>query len=139
VKTRGLAKLLKFSKQLQSLPQAVRQTEEAIMRDWLKKARDGFDNETDPYRRRWAKRVHATTSLPVLTGPRKRLRNLKLARTAGHGWKITSAGKEYLKFHQKGTSRMVARRIFPDAGRLPREWRSAAQRIYRQKLREHFG
>lgn len=138
MKVKGLAALLGFQKKLEQLPRAVRQTEEAIMRAWLDRARKGFDAETNPYGARWRPRVNSGTSRPVLTGPRKKLRQLKLVRTTGHGWKITSAGKSYLKFHQKGTKRMVARKVFPDEGRLPREWRSAAQKIYRAQLKKHF-
>jgi hypothetical protein len=52
---------------------------------------------------------------------------------AGAGIEITSL--DYGSFHQTGTSRMVARKILPDGGALPKPWTESIQ----SALDDEFG
>lgn len=90
-----------------------------------------FDTATDPRGQHWAPRVPPTGAWPLMQlsgnmrdsfmidseGPR-----LTIANTAK-----SEAGRPYPLFHQRGTVRMVARKIVPDKYISPK-WRAALRR-----------
>jgi hypothetical protein len=78
-----------------------------------------FDERRAPDGTPWAPRKQPTGTWPLLEKSRKMRRSFKVMVSASQ-LKILNAAP-YLKFHQEGTSRMVARPVLPGAG-LTSEW-----------------
>jgi len=83
---------------------------------------EGFGRESDPYLRRWAPKK-VPDGRRILRGKTNRLVTWRKAFVNQHGYRIESTAP-YGGYHQKGTSRMVARKMVPDRNLAPR-WSSA--------------
>ncbi len=100
---------------------------------------EGFENETDPYGEKWASKK-TPDGRKVLHGETTRLRN---------GWHVTGSDAsgfevapsvDYAGYHQSGTSKMVPRKMVPDASRgLPKEWADEFKAIAMATAINHFG
>jgi hypothetical protein len=110
------------------LPRALRQlprgkvravAARAIEREVVQLIDERFVARAAPDATPWAPRKQPTGTWPLLEKTGKMRRGFKVMASATQ-LKVTQT-QDYLKYHQKGTERMVARPVFPDAG-LPAEW-----------------
>jgi hypothetical protein len=89
---------------------------------------DEFDAGNDPYGRAWAplrpSTLRAGRTPPPLTNTRAMRDGLTVAPLSGGGIGVSFASPTPAVFHQKGTSRMVARKILPE-GTMPKTWNAA--------------
>ncbi len=100
---------------------------------------EGFEDERDPYGEKWAEKKQPD-GRKVLHGETTRLRN---------GWHVVGSDAsgfevapsvDYAGYHQSGTSRMVPRKMVPDASRgLPKEWADEFKAIAMATAINHFG
>lgn len=95
-----------------------------------------FDERRAPDGSPWAPRKQPTGTWPLLEKTRKMRRSFKVMATASQ-LKVLNAAP-YLKFHQEGTSRMVARPVLPGAG-LTREWQEYIDVSVAQALERTLG
>lgn len=94
---------------------------------------EGFGRQSDPYGRRWKPKRRAD-GRPTLRGKTGKLVQWRKAFVNQHGYRITSQAP-YAKFHQSGTTRMVARKMTPDTGRpLPQRWVKALREPYLARM-----
>ena len=94
-----------------------------------------FQSQSNPSGSPWAARVPPTGSWPILhkTGAMEASRTV----TPGAGF-VDIAYDTPAEFHQRGTSRMVAREILPGGALTPR-WQVALDDAAKRKLQELFG
>jgi phage virion morphogenesis protein len=97
--------------------------------------KEGFDRQSDPSGRAWA---------------RLKVRRGRILQDTGRlkgGWHRTATtaasvsvgpSVKYATYHQTGTRRMVARKMVPD-GELPRRWSVRVDRVVKEVLSEAFG
>jgi phage gpG-like protein len=79
-----------------------------------------FDDRAAPTGTPWAPRKPPTGAWPILEKTGRMRKSFKVIATSAQVT-VTNA-TEYLKFHQTGTSRMVARPALPTGPDLPPEW-----------------
>lgn len=92
----------------------------AMAEEAIELTREGFSKESDPDGKGWAPTQRGGRILQD-TG---RLRNsFRVMRVNARGFQIGTT-VEYSGYHQSGTRRMPARKQLPDAGKIPRTWRS---------------
>lgn len=96
---------------------------------------EGFIRETDPTGHKWAPRKDSLPH-PILTktGAMRRgfeidLRGALIVTSSV----VSDQGRPYPLFHQKGTSKMPARRVLPSRS-LPSHWRAEFDRTVRAAL-----
>lgn len=93
-----------------------------------------FETSTDPRGIRWAQRVphRQNGSWPLLdkTGQMRRSFSVDLAgpRMVFRNSAVSEQGRPYPFFHQRGTAKMVARKILPDRYLSPK-WRAAMRKV----------
>lgn len=92
----------------------------------------GFTNRANPERSAWARRKDAR-SHPLLELTR-RMRTTVLAVITGTVIRLTSP-TSYLRFHQDGTRKMVARRLAPKGAMTP-DWKREVDLRAKNKMRE---
>jgi hypothetical protein len=94
-----------------------------------------FASQSNPSGSPWAARVPPTGSWPILhkTGRMEGSRDV----TIGTGF-VSIAYDTPAEFHQRGTSRMVARKILP-GGEATARWMEALDDAAARKLQELFG
>lgn len=97
---------------------------------------EGFAQERDPYRVPWAPKQRPDGRAILVRHGRLR-RSFTRKQTGSTGFRIGSA-VGYAGYHQSGTSRMVARRMVPVAGKLPPEWAKAFREVITEILDDHF-
>jgi phage gpG-like protein len=78
-----------------------------------------FQDRAAPNGTPWAPRKPPTGSWPILEKTGRMRRSFKVVATAAQVKVLNDT--EYLKFHQTGTSKMVARPVLP-TGDMPPEW-----------------
>ena len=88
---------------------------------------EGFGREADPFNTRWAPKKRPD-GRAVLRGETNRLVQWRKQFVNQHGYRIASKAP-YAGFIQKGTKRMVARRMVP-SGRLPAHWASEFRGVF---------
>lgn len=105
-----------------------------IKRLWLRNWRAGLD----PYGIPWAPYTDASIRRgrrrPLLVDTRRLINSLEVTPLQSAGIRISIGGNPVpLAFHQRGTSRMVARQVVPSAARggLPPAWRARLRAIAR--------
>jgi hypothetical protein len=91
----------------------------AIERSVSELIQNQFDERRAPDGSPWAPRKPPTGTWPLLEKTGKMRRGFKVIASASQLKVLQS--QPYLKFHQEGTSRMVARPVLPGAGLTP-EW-----------------
>jgi len=124
--TRKMRALERLPRRLKAEASAKLATEATRLAD------ESFGKRSDPYGKRWAKRVVAVP-WPILEksgATRASLRGEPLAAA----FRLTF-GTPYAKYHQSGTSRMKRRAMLPFRG-LPRKWRRSLSKILDRELRE---
>lgn len=92
-----------------------------------------FDRERNPYGVRWRPKKKPD-GRKTLRGPTGRLRRFHKITVNQYGYRVGSEAP-YLRYHQKGTSRMVARKVIPDEQRIPGELTREFKRIYAKRMR----
>jgi phage gpG-like protein len=92
-----------------------------------------FERERNPYGIRWRKKQKAD-GRKTLHGPTGKLRRFRKITVNQYGYRVGSDAP-YLKYHQSGTSRMVARKVIPDEQRIPVELSREFRRIYVKRMR----
>lgn len=94
---------------------------------------EGFRKQADPYGAKWAPRKSGGGgAILVQTGAmRGSLHSSASGNTASVGY-----GTGYATYHQNGTSRMVARKLVPDRGKLPPAWVDAIEGVVEDVLDE---
>ena len=106
---------------------------------------DGFAQKRDPYGRRWAPRKSAPdwavrafglTNHPLMD---KSGKLFDTAKSKAVGLKIRVTLQPYARFHQSGTSKMVARKIVPDGMSLGPIWGAAYLRVSENLARNLMG
>jgi phage gpG-like protein len=95
----------------------------------------GFIAERDPYGRSWARRVRKGDGHPVLRNTGALVGSLTSRYIPGTGTVVMRA-LGYGKFHQYGTRRMPARKIFPDPAEGLGLWADPVQRAATEAVRE---
>lgn len=96
----------------------------------------GFAEERDPYGKAWAPKKHPDGRM-VLRGKTGRLIRFRKGAVSPRGFRC-DMGAPYGVFHQRGTSRMRARRMLPVNGRLPPIWASEYREIYVRAVRSQL-
>jgi hypothetical protein len=92
----------------------------------------GFGEERDPYGKPWARKKRPD-GRPILRGKADQLNRFRKGAVSPRGFRC-DMGAPYGVFHQKGTSRMKARRMVPNR-RLPPRWVSEYRSIYSAAVR----
>jgi len=93
----------------------------------------GFTAQRSPYGRRWRPKKRPD-GRKTLHGPTGRLRTTyRPLGVSTLGFKVDTAAF-YARFHQSGTSRMVARKMVPDGRGIPGPWRKG----FKLRAREDF-
>jgi hypothetical protein len=96
---------------------------------------EGFARSRDPYGVKWRK-PQAGNKAGTRTG---KLRSSVRAVPLGPRIQLRAQGVEYAGYFHGGTSKMVARPVFPDSRGVPDEWKreinNAARRVVARKLR----
>lgn len=94
---------------------------------------DGFEQQRDPYGMPWARRIDVKGTWPILnktgSGPAS-----VTAVPSGDLVRMSIDG--VFKFHQYGTSKMVARRVFPIQSRGLGLWGAPAREAAMSAVRE---
>lgn len=124
---KGLTKLRKLHKKLESIAQVKTEIARAQSKMALLLVDSGFKREQNPYGRKWRKRKRETDKTRgkrILQGQTNRLRQ---------GWRVVAIGQrgfriqasvDYAIVHQKGRGRIMAKRtMVPSTGKFPRKWR----------------
>lgn len=93
----------------------------------------GFQGQRDPYGVAWAARKDPRGKWPILQKTGAGVDSLTARYVAGT---VVLRIKGYFKFHQGGTSRMVARKVFPDQARGLGNWAEPIQRAATDAVRE---
>lgn len=133
------AKLKSWTRKIEgaSRSKALKDLADNLAEEALDLVAEGFANESDPYGKRW-KAKKKPDGRSVLVGKTARLRRgWHRKRVSSKGFRIGPA-VDYAQYHQESTSRMVARKMVPDAGRLPGKWSKAFNGIAQEFLRQHF-
>lgn len=94
----------------------------------------GFQQKVDPYGKSWEPRKRPTGDWPLLDKTGAGIDSLT-ARIVGHRVRLSIKGAQW-KFIQRGTSRMVARMVFPDPAQGLGTWREPIQDAVRVAVRE---
>lgn len=135
------APLVRFAEVLRSAgDDALPTIAEQIAEEMVNLSAKGFKKKADPYGARWAPRVRTTKrnagkNLLVATGVmRDSVSATHTATTA-----TVQYGQSYAQFHQDGTSKMVARKLVPDEGRIPDTWATEFADVAEDVLEELFG
>jgi len=133
--TGDFRKLAEFAGKLKRTDKVLTTVAKNMCEEALTLVADGFQAETDPYGKAWAK-------LKVRQGKilqdKGRLKNSwHRVQVSAAGFRI-AAGVDYATYHQSGTRRMVARRMVPDGGRLPQAWRAKMIAAATEVLEDHF-
>jgi phage gpG-like protein len=92
-----------------------------------------FERERNPYGVRWRPK-QKPDGRKTLRGPTGKLRRFRKITVNQHGYRVGSEAP-YLRYHQKGTSRMVARKVIPDEQRIPGELAREFKRIYAKRMK----
>lgn len=92
-----------------------------------------FERERNPYGIRWRKK-QKPDGRKTLQGPTGRLRRFHKITVNQYGYRV-GTDAPYLKYHQKGTSRMPARKVIPDENRIPGELAREFRKIYTRRMR----
>lgn len=130
----GFRELGKFKTKLQKSDQLLLAASREMRQEGLKLIDEGFQSRTDPIGRKW-KRRKKRKPWPILN------KTLALRR----GWKGQSNKTSfsfvnavpYTVFHQKGTRKMVARKMVPDRSLSPK-WRARMAKVYQKAASKHF-
>jgi len=93
----------------------------------------GFVEQRDPYGVSWAPRKDKGGAWPILRKTGAGLDSLT-ARVAGD--RVIMRIRGYFQFHQSGTSRMVARMVFPDPARGLGTWSGPVNDAARDAVRD---
>lgn len=87
-----------------------------------------FREERDPYGKPWRPKKRPD-GRGILRGKTGRLIKFRKGSVSQRGYRV-DAGANYFSYHQRGTKRMVARRMLPTGTRLPARWASEFRGIY---------
>lgn len=98
---------------------------------------EGFERERAPTGNKWAPRVPPTGQWKLLQLTRRMFGSF-LVKVSGSRIKVSNSavseqGRPYPLFHQRGTRKMVARKMVPDRG-LPSRWRSQLNKTVKSAL-----
>lgn len=93
----------------------------------------GFRAQSDPYGTPWAPRTNPRGTWPLLQKTGAGIDSLTARYVAGT---VVMRIKGYFTFHQHGTMRMVARKVFPEQARGLGTWAEPIQRAATQAVRE---
>lgn len=126
--------LQKWANQVATAPDVLDDIGENLGEEAIELVKEGFENERDPYGKPWAKLKRRTGRILQDTGRLKGSYNRVYANRTG--FKIAT-GVKYAQYHQRGTARMVARRMVPNAT-LPAEWRKRFVEVAGLVLEAHF-
>jgi len=99
---------------------------------------EGFDNESDPYGKRWAAKK-TDDGRKVLHGETTRLRNGWHVASSDKGGFQVDPGVEYAAYHQepRGNSRPQRMQV-PDSRGLPNEWADEFRAVAMAEAIDHF-
>lgn len=97
----------------------------------------GFARQQDPYGTPWVPRKKPGDGHPTLnkTGAMKRAFTVLHDTVRGVIFHNT---KPYTEYHQDGTPKMVARKMFPDKGGLPTAWLATWDRVGMAAIAKFF-
>lgn len=100
---------------------------------------EGFEDETDPYGRRWKKK-QADDGRKILHGETSRLRTGWHVKATQSGWRVDPS-VEYAAYHQAPRKKSRPRRMMvPSAARgIPSEWAKEFEAVAVAEAMEHFG
>ena len=87
-----------------------------------------FAEQRDPFGKPW-KPKKRPDGRKILRGKTGRLIQFRKGSVNQSGYRV-DAGADYFSFHQRGTKRMVARKMLPTGRRLPPRWQSEFRGIY---------
>lgn len=93
----------------------------------------GFIEQRDPYGTPWTRRIDKRGTWPLL---QKTGRGVESIRSSASGGRVSIRIIGYMKFHQGGTSRMVARKFFPDPERGLGNWAEPIRRASLEAVTE---
>lgn len=113
----------------------LREIAQNLAEESINLVREGFDGASDPYGGGWAATRRGNKPLH---GPTGALRTSYSIRSAGSRGFVIGSGVGYANYHQRGTSRMVARKMVPDDD-IPGAWRAAYDDVAEDILEDHLG
>jgi len=97
---------------------------------------EGFDGRSDPYGKPWEPPKDGGTPMERTGRLRRGFRVRVVPGGVGLSVEVTNEA-EYARWLQRGTERMEARKMFPD-GKLPKEWRDAFEKVYRDAIAKWY-
>ncbi len=136
--TGDFKKLGNWAQKIQSVggDRALKELSANLAEEALELVAQGFQDQADPAGRDW-KQKKIDDGRSILVGRTARLRRgWHRKRASARGFTIGPA-VDYAKYHQGGTSRMVARKMVPD-GTLPSKWKQALEGIAQAYFRDYF-
>jgi phage gpG-like protein len=135
--TGDYGKLERFELQLRTAPRQLAAVSRNMAEEGLTLVALGFRAARDPYGGAWASRKSGSggRALLVRTGA---LRNSFHVISATKAAFVIGTGIAYARFHQNGTTHMVARRMLPRKGALPGRWAAAFREVYDEIMTAHF-
>lgn len=130
----GYRQLGQFKTTLKRTDQLLLMTSRELAKEGLRLIDEGFEKRQDPLGHKW-KRRKKRYPWPILN------KTLALRR----GWKTESNQHAfkfinptfYTVFHQKGTRKMVARKMVPDRSLSPK-WRARMHKVWLKQARKHY-
>lgn len=107
----------------------------SLAEETISLVREGFAKSADPYGSSWAARKSGGGSrILVRTGAMRNSFNVRRGDRTGFG---VAASVGYATFHQRGTSRMVPRKMVPNQGDIPPTWRARFDEVAEEVIEEH--
>lgn len=132
--TGDFPKLAKWIGRLNATSPLLRTVAKNMSEEALSLVADGFRREADPYSDAWAKLKVRQGKILQDTGRLKKWHRVELSPI---GFRIAPT-VDYAKYHQRGTSRMVARKMVPSGGVLPERWRRQMLEAANDVFAAHF-
>jgi phage gpG-like protein len=94
-----------------------------------------FKTSSDPWGKRWAPKKR-DNGKPTLIDTSSMRRSFFVS-VSGTKIKIINSA-EYSGYHQSGTSKMVARKMVPDTGAMPRKWEPRLRKVAKSGVTKYF-
>lgn len=132
----GFRALSGFSTKLKQSDRLLLAQSAEMKPELLKLVDEGFDERKDPVGRRWKRRKKAYP-WPILNKTLL-LRKSWRARQAGRNGVYLTNPVYYAVFHQRGTRKMVARKMVPDQSLSPK-WRSRLMKVWSKTNGKYWG
>lgn len=138
----GQRKLAMLQRRLVDIASVKEAISESQAEEGIKLIRAGFDRETNPYGRPWAKRkreTRETRGKKVLSGKGPLKNSYAVKRADASGWRVSS-DKEYALYHQKPRKgRRPQRMQVPDEGKgFPSTWRKVMNEVAEEVITDYL-